>query len=94
MYLIRYSHKFSKSYSKLVKGGLKESVQQEVNSTIKMLASGHKLDMGYRDHKLIGELAGYRECHIQGDLLLIYKIENKLLILLLADIGSHSDLFK
>lgn len=93
MYLVRYSRKFSKSYSKLVKGGLKESVQNNIKSTIKILASGHKLEVSYRDHKLTGEFEGYRECHIQGDLLLVYKVEDNLLILLLANIGSHSDLF-
>ena len=41
----------------------------------------------------IGELFGYRECHIKGDLLLIYKIEKENLILILVDIGSHSQLF-
>ncbi len=36
---------------------------------------------------------GVRECHIQGDLLLVYKIEQGVLVLALLDIGSHAYLF-
>ena len=46
----------------------------------------------YRDHALIGDWSGYRECHIKPDLLLIYK-KNDENILRLARLGSHSELF-
>jgi len=45
-----------------------------------------------KDHELKGSWQGYREFHISGDLLLIYKIENG--ILYLVRIGSHSQLFE
>ena len=51
------------------------------------------LEPKYKDHKLIGKYAGFRECHIKPDLLLIYKKENKTLILMCIALGSHSDLF-
>ncbi len=44
-------------------------------------------------HQLIGEWKDFRECHIEPDWLLIYKIENKELILFATATGSHSDLF-
>jgi len=44
-----------------------------------------------KDHELKGNWQGYREFHISGDLLLIYKIENETLYL--VRIGSHSQLF-
>ena len=47
-----------------------------------------------RDHELSGNWVGYRECHIQPDWLLIYYIENDVLVLTLARTGTHSDLFK
>ena len=47
----------------------------------------------YKDHKLSGNYAGYRECHIEPDWLLIYKIYDDKLILVLTCTGSHSDLF-
>jgi len=43
------------------------------------------------DHKLTGNYAGFRECHIEPDWLLIYKIENDELILTLSRTGTHSD---
>jgi mRNA interferase YafQ len=46
----------------------------------------------YRDHALIGDWMGYRECHLKPDLLLIYKTVDDD-ILRLARLGSHSELF-
>ncbi|MBF1203051.1 MAG: type II toxin-antitoxin system YafQ family toxin, partial [Fusobacterium periodonticum] len=48
----------------------------------------------YRDHNLIGNYKGYRECHIESDWLLIYKIMENILILTLSRTGTHSELFK
>ena len=59
-----------------------------------MLARGEMLDAKYRDHKLQGDYAGYRECHIRADLLLIYQVRERLLVLVLVDIGSHAYLFE
>ena len=44
-------------------------------------------------HTLSGDYAGFRECHILPDWLLIYKIETDILTLTLTRTGSHSDLF-
>ena len=46
-----------------------------------------------RDHDLSGDWIGHRECHILPDWLLIYRIEDDVLVLTLARTGSHSDLF-
>ena len=45
-----------------------------------------------RDHALTGDYAGNRECHIQPDWLLIYRVDHGQLILVLQRTGSHSDL--
>ena len=47
----------------------------------------------YKDHPLVSNWSGYRECHIQSDWLLIYKYKDNELILSLTATGSHSDLF-
>ena len=60
---------------------------------INKLLNDEILESKYKDHKLIGKYAGFRECHIKPDLLLIYKKENNALILVCIAIGSHSDLF-
>ncbi len=46
-----------------------------------------------RDHALVGDYIGFRECHILLDWLLVYRIEEDELILTLARTGAHSDLF-
>ena len=46
-----------------------------------------------RDHALTGDWVGHRECHILPDWLLVYRIENDVLVLTLARTGTHSDLF-
>lgn len=52
------------------------------------------LDLKYRDHKLKGKLEGMRECHVHPNILLIYKILEKEMLLLLVNIGSHPKLLK
>ncbi|WP_073049196.1 type II toxin-antitoxin system YafQ family toxin [Dethiosulfatibacter aminovorans] len=60
---------------------------------IEMLANGKKLPEKFKDHQLSGGYIGYRECHIQPDWLLIYKLTEKELVLTLTRTGTHSDLF-
>lgn len=93
MYQIFYHKNFKKSLKKLVRSGLKESTQEDIKTAVRIIASGKKLDVSYRDHTLIGEFSLYRECHIRGDLLLIYQIVKKELVLIVVDIGTHNDLF-
>jgi mRNA interferase YafQ len=91
MYLVRFSKAYEKSIKKLVKSGAVK--QYEVNIVINLLLNKKELLPKYRDHKLRGEYEGYRECHVRPDILLVYKIEKKELVLVLIDIGSHSYLF-
>ncbi len=65
----------------------------ELNRVVDMLAAGETLPEKYRDHLLTGNWRNHRECHIAPDWLLIYKIDNNILILTLARTGSHSELF-
>ena len=58
-----------------------------------MISKGKILPPKYRNHQLKGKYSNYYDCHILPDWVLIYKIEKENLILLLFDIGSHSDLF-
>jgi mRNA interferase YafQ len=60
---------------------------------IRKLQNREVLDTKYRDHPLHGNYNGCRECHITPDWLLIYSIDNEVLILTAVRTGSHSDLF-
>ena len=64
-----------------------------LENVIRTLAAGEELDKKYRDHLLLGDYAGFHECHITPDWLLIYQIHEEELYLLLSRTGSHSDLF-
>jgi mRNA interferase YafQ len=94
MYAIKRLKDFERSIQRLKNSGIKSSLRKKIEQTIDLLASGNKLPASYEDHKLSGELKDFRECHIRGDLLLVYKIEKDNLILILVNIGSHSELFK
>ncbi len=64
-----------------------------LKAVIETLRTCEKLDEKYRDHALTGDYIGYRECHIQPDWLLVYKVVENRLLLILARTGTHSDLF-
>ena len=90
IYSIRPTAKFQRDLKRIEKRGYNISLLTEV---IKKLANGEKLPEKNRDHSLIGEYSGCRECHIAPDWLLIYEIANDELILYLTRTGTHSDLF-
>ncbi|MBF1198794.1 MAG: type II toxin-antitoxin system YafQ family toxin, partial [Fusobacterium periodonticum] len=56
-------------------------------------SKGEKLEEKYKDHYLQGNYSGFKECHIKPDWLLVYKIEDNVLVLTLSRTGTHSDLF-
>lgn len=90
MLKIRYSSQFKKDYKAIKKRGYNISLLEE---TIEFLINRKELPERYKDHQLIGNYKGYRECHILPDWLLIYKIEEDILTLALTRTGIHSDLF-
>ncbi len=63
----------------------------KLREVLRLLAEGVPLPSPYRDHALGGDWKSYRECHLEPDWLLIYKIDSD--NLLLARTGTHSDLF-
>ena len=84
------SNQFKKDLKLAKKRGLNLN---ELSNVVNALASEKKLEEKYRDHSLSGTFKGFRECHIEPDWLLIYRIENDSLELFLFRTGTHSDLF-
>ena len=64
-----------------------------LDDIVRRLAAGEPLPESNRDHALTGDWLGHRECHVAPDWLLIYRIEENLLVLTLSRTGTHSDLF-
>ena len=89
MYNIFRTSSFKKDYKKLT-----TPEKEALKTVISILANGNILEEQYKDHKLIGNYLGCRECHVKPDLLLIYKIDNNILELALVRTGNHSKLFK
>lgn len=90
-YIVKPTTQFKKDYKLAVKRGLKIDLLKGI---IAALAMGEKLPEKNKDHALTGNWVGHRECHILPDWLLIYRIEEEVLVLTLARTGSHSDLFE
>lgn len=84
--------KFKKDYKLAGKRGLNISLLTEV---IEKLQRQEPLEAKYKDHALTPskDYINCRECHIQLDWLLVYRIDNNELMLELLRTGSHSDLF-
>jgi mRNA interferase YafQ len=84
------TNQFKKDLKRIRKQGKDLNLLQNV---LQMLLDENELDVKYRDHALTGNYAGFRECHIQPDWLLVYMINHNELILTASRTGSHSDLF-
>lgn len=65
---------------------------EKLKIIIRSLISEEPLDPIQRDHKLIGNWQGRRECHIESDWLLIYKTEIDRIVF--ERTGTHSDMFR
>ena len=87
---VKPTTQFKKDY----KLAMKRRLDIELLETIvAALAMGKPLAEKHKDHALTGDWAGHRECHILPDWLLIYRIDDGVLVLTLARTGTHSDLF-
>jgi mRNA interferase YafQ len=84
-----YTRQFERDIKKAEKRG---KSLEKLKIIARALIEGRRIDPLHRDHQLIGSYAGRRECHIEADWLLIYKIEKEWIIF--ERTGSHSDLFK
>ena len=82
---------FRKSWERYNRAGRRD--MNEVCRVMTLLFMGELLPPIYRDHDLVGEWKGFRECHIGGDFLLIYSLPEPDLVLF-VDLGSHAELFR
>jgi mRNA interferase YafQ len=89
VYEIKETARFRKDYRLAKKRGENLSLLREI---VIQLANGEKLPDKNRDHALTNDWAGFRECHITPDWLLVYQWEDDVLVLTLTRTGSHSDL--
>ena len=86
---IFYSTQFKKDYKRIKK---QDKDLQKLKIIIDLLTNGQPLEEKYRDHQLSGKWKGHRDCHIEPDWILVYRLTTDSLFL--ERMGSHSDLFK
>ena len=91
MYEIHWSNRFAKDMKRCQK---QQKPIEKFKRIDKLLMLGQQLPQKNKDHVLIGNWNGYRECHIEPDWLLIYKVDEDNKTIEYSRIGSHSDLFK
>ena len=90
MFEIVYTNKMKRDAKRMKKRGKDIS---KLTTTLSLLASGEPMPTQYRDHQLSGNLSDFRECHIEGNWLLVYQIFEDKLILSASGTGTHADLF-
>jgi mRNA interferase YafQ len=83
-----YTRQFEKDIKRV---GRRGKNLEKFKIIARTLIAGQPLDPIHRDHRLVGNYAGRRECHIESDWLLVYKVEEPRLIF--ERMGTHSDLF-
>lgn len=85
---IRQTSQFKRDLKKQAKRG---KDLQKLKEVIELLFAGESLLPKHRDHPLTGRWAGWRDCHLEPDCLLIYRISPDELVL--GRCGTHADLF-
>jgi len=84
-----YTKQFEKDWRRLQKRG---KSKEKLKKVLGLLINEEQLPQTCKDHRLIGNFKGRRECHIEPDWLLIYKITEAIIIF--ERTGSHADLFR
>ncbi len=89
MRALSYTNQFERDIKRIRKRG---KDLEKLEPVISALVGGEPLAEKYRDHALLGSYKGRRECHIEPDWLLVYKLTDDSIII--ERTGSHSDLFE
>lgn len=90
MYQVNYTKRMRKDIQRMRRRGKDLS---KLVAVLDLLKTGEPLPEIYRDHQLKGDLDDLRECHIEMNWLLVYRIDEGELTLLATATGTHSDIF-
>jgi mRNA interferase YafQ len=91
---INWASQFKRDYRKLqASPRYRNDIALVLPAVLDALVDDRALDAKHKDHALTGEMAGFRECHLRPDLLLVYEKTEDPPSLNLMRIGSHSELF-
>ncbi|GHU69638.1 hypothetical protein FACS1894184_13970 [Clostridia bacterium] len=88
MLRIEYAARMKRDIKRMSKRG---KDIEKLESVLSALANGEKLPASFKDHQLKGDLKDLRECHIEPDWLLVYKIIRQQLLLIAVGTGTHDE---
>ena len=90
-----YTKSFQKDWERLSRSG-RYDMNRLKQAMMLLIANDGPLGLEWLDHPLSGEWEGYRECHIGGDFLLAYKLDDsaKPGLIVFVRAGTHADLFE
>ncbi|HEY8580353.1 MAG TPA: type II toxin-antitoxin system YafQ family toxin [Beijerinckiaceae bacterium] len=86
-----YTRDFEKDWERLKKAGRFDLAAAKA-AMFSIMADDGPLPASYRDHALKGRLSAYRELHVGGDFLLMYRVEARTVVF--VRLGTHADLFE
>ncbi len=93
--MTKYEVKFTSQFKRDLKKAQKQHKDlDKLFAVIEVLADGLALDSSYKDHELTGNYKGVRECHVEPDWVLLYELQNQIMVLLVYRIGGHGTVFK
>ena len=90
MYQVNYTTRMRRDIRRMRRRGKNLS---KLFAVLDLLKTGESLPENYRDHQLKGDLDDLRECHIESNWLLVYRIDEGELVLLATATGTHADIF-
>ena len=90
---VKRTNKFNKHLKEMRKSVRGREIEAKLDDIIGKLKTGEKLGVQYKDHLLSnnGSFQGQRECHLAGDVILVYMVERESLIL--NQLGSHTKIY-
>jgi len=91
MHLPVYTKQFRKDVKRIERG---HKDIEKLKTVVRLLLDEKQLDLSYRDHNLRGNFKDRRECHIEPDWLLVYKLKKKEKTIVFERTGSHADIFE
>lgn len=88
-----YSKNFERAWARYLTSGRVDMTAVKLVMSL-IINADASLPEEYKDHELSGKWAGYRDCHVRGDHLLIYKISEDGKSVIFAEMGTHAELFR
>jgi mRNA interferase YafQ len=88
-----HTRAFAKDWERLSRSGRYDMAALK-QVMLLLIANDAPLGPEWRDHPLKGDWANHRECHVGGDFLLIYRVDDKADAIVFVRAGTHAELFR